>query len=600
MLRLSVKNFVVSAFEAAAVAEVAERLTCGIEDDLIHRLSPYLKRKQPVDILDLWPGAGLWSSKINDFLKPRRHVLVEPDLKAFGAFLNPLAESKDSYKLISSSNLYGLEDWHGLLANNFPEQGPSCADTSGALPKNDTLLVLANPPPNLSKRDHFTPARWWSIMLEMCMRQAGLHSYGSVRLLATLPSSEMPAVMPRTVIDRRRPGLLVESLALHAFEVAAPDDPGAWVISKSWDLYQASAARVAERMAENKIETPSGREPRGYSPAPPSPDPGQKPVPYIPRVKTDMHARLMEIIDDTARAEVDTTIRKKRMRALIQLNQENRRAFLRRGARENKIKLDELIKGLSRAAADPNATAESLKGYTEQAEAISQAISTDTAEIHFDILSQVASLMDDRRASLWGGSFDDAILLWDRRPFEPLRLDPEELFPRGFNRSMIYFEADPNSPVMQRLKNYEPAKRTEIIRLFEALSLVYSNRGTMLTSELLSLMFPNRPTNDLVRTIPSLATFATKRLKADFDNQPKTVHGAKGQDPVTCFQENIDYDFSDVRIRGLPIVTLWDILLEYIKTTADVSPVQLNRLLGGTMTSYRSGDYGGIPDKRLH
>jgi hypothetical protein len=33
----------------------------------------------PLDILDLWPGGGLISSKVNELLQPRRHVLVEPD-----------------------------------------------------------------------------------------------------------------------------------------------------------------------------------------------------------------------------------------------------------------------------------------------------------------------------------------------------------------------------------------------------------------------------------------------------------------------------------------------------------------------------------------
>lgn len=567
--------------------------------DILRRLSPYLKRKHPVDIIDLWPGAGLLSSKINDLLKPRRHVLLEPNVEGFGSILKPLAASKANYELLSIDP-HTLDDWNDLMSKHLPEQGPSSCDTSGALAKNNTLLFLANPPPPVSKRDHYTPARWWSVMLEMCMYQAGIHNYGSVRMLATMPPTEAQSIIPRTVMDRKRTALLTESLALHAFEVAAPLDPGTWTMFKGWDLMLENAARVSERTAASKIEIPSGREPRPYTLAPESSEPGQKPTPHVPRIKVDLHDRILGAINSTE-GTTDKDERKKRVRAFIQLNQDNRNTWNRLQIRDLKIQRDELMKSLSRTAADPNSNSKTMKTFTDRIAALNAEISKDFSSVHSQIHNGASSLHDDRRTALHTGNFDDALLLWDHRPFEPLHIESEELYPRESDRSVIYFEPDPNSPIMQRVKAIEPSKRADVVRLFEALILVFNNRSSMTVAELISLMLPHRPVNDIVRNIPSLATFAAKTPKADFDNQPKTVHpDAQGNlDPVSCFQENIDYDLSDVRIRCLAVTDLWDILLEYLKSAPDVSPVQFNRLLGGTLTSFRTGDHL-VSHKRLH
>lgn len=569
-------------------------------DDVLKRVSPYLNRNAPIDIIDLWPGVGMFSSKVNDLLKPRRHVLVEPLLETYSPFLNPLVKSKPCYELISL-DIHAHRDWDGVISKHLPEQGPSNTDNSGALGKNDTLLVLASPPPNTSKRNHYTPSRWWSIFLEMCLRQAGFHGYGSVRMLATLPSIEVQNIIPRTVVERKRPALLTESLALHAFEVASPMDSGFWTMTKGWDVMLQNAARVSERSAANKIETPPGREPRAYPTAPESPETGWKPTPHIQRIRTEKHEQLMKLITGISKDSDDKIAKKKRTRALIQLNQDNRHAWHRAQVMEKRIQIDRLTKSLSRAAADPNTTAESLKQYTEQIAALLAKIEEEASEQHYDTFTHLSGLVDDYRASLQTGNFDDALLLWDRRPFEPLHIDPEELFPQELDRTVVYFEPDSNSPVMQLVQQVEESKRSNLFQLFEFLTLAFNTRGSMPVSELLSLMFPGKPIDDLIRSIPSLATYAGKKPKPDFDSQPKTVHSSSSDevDPSTTFQENIDYDLSEVRLRSLPALTLWQISLEYLKTSADVSPVNLNRLLGGTLTSFRTGDYA-VTYKRLN
>ncbi|XHG09590.1 hypothetical protein AWENTII_012638 [Aspergillus wentii] len=298
-------------------------------DDILQRVSPFLRNKPPVDIIDLWPGAGLWSSKVNDFLNPRRHVLVEPNLASFESILKPLAKSKPCYDL-QSMEIDKFDDWENFISKHLPEQGTSSRDSSGSLAKNHSLLVLANPPPNKSKRDHYTPARWWSILMETCMRQSGINSYGSVRLLVTMPTAEALAVMPRSVIDRKRVSLLTESIAGHVFEVAGTDSYGMWSSWKGLGLINDNAARVAERAAEQNVVVPAGRELPPLPLAPESPEGSSKiHCPHAPRLRTNMHDKVSDIIHSSQGEKLDAVTSKRRQRALSQLNLDNRKAYTR-------------------------------------------------------------------------------------------------------------------------------------------------------------------------------------------------------------------------------------------------------------------------------
>ncbi|KAI9045543.1 uncharacterized protein KD926_007959 [Aspergillus affinis] len=571
-------------------------------DDILHRLSPLLLRNRPVDVLDLWPGAGLWSSKINDLLQPRRHILVEPNA-IFQPVLKPLLDSRPCYKLLPTNPL--ASNFLSLLTKIFPEQGPSNSNRTGPM-TNDTLLVLAHPPPPASKKDHFSPARWWASFMDHCIRNTGLSSHGSVRLIAFVPPVDAQSILPRTSFDKKRPAVLTEAIALHAFEVAAPQDPGIWMTHKGWDLAHQSAARVAERAAEQGIVTPEDREWPPYELAPEAPDPGLKPVPYVPRIRTKTHTRMIdtmnaeqELLDKKARTtKTDKPLKRseKYSRVIRNLNQENRHAFARQELNKRHEKIEELTRSLSRAAADPQANSTTLRPLVNEIEALKSEIAQMRSKVHYDAIKQTPITMDDRRVVLPTGNIDDATLLWDRRPFEPLAIDPLELYPREAERTMIYFEPDSNPPAMRKLYQLEPAQRREALHLFEALTSTFSIRPLLIT-ELFESAFPKRDINSLVQAVPSLATFAMKTLKPDFDSLPKTIHGdvedagGKPLDPVHCYQENLDYDLSDVRLRSLSAKTIMDICVEYQKSDQQQTATQLSRLLGGSQTSFKTGDY---------
>ncbi|KAE8154015.1 hypothetical protein BDV25DRAFT_148475 [Aspergillus avenaceus] len=584
---------------ATSKAEIVSEKLC---DHVLQRLEPFLLRNRPVDILDLWPGAGLWSAKVNEYLRPQRHVLVEPDLQTFKPLLQKLTKNDPSFELVEM-DLKSIYETENLLPHLFPNQGPQNTDTTGSLAKNHTLLVLANPPASGSKKDHYTPARWWSTFMENCMRQSGVHSYGSVRLIASLPISDAQLALPRTLVDRKRPGLLTENVALHAFEVAGPRDPSPWVNFKGWHTCADIAEKVALRAQENNIQTPDYRRLPPVTPAPRSPDMGRLPVPYAPRACTDFHERLINVINDEKRTSADlaaTNTRAKRdprrMRALIQLNKDNRLSYLRQKLTESYIDMDEQHRILSRAAADPEADVSVVQGITSKIDALQPKIEVAMSEIHYEPQKLFFINVDEKRSTAWSDSLNHPVLLWDQRPFEPLLIHANELYPREVNRSILYFEADTDPRPLKKLHRLTPKERDIPIRLFEALSFTIATRTKFTVTELFQLLFPQRPINDVVKAIPILAFFARKTVKPEFASLSKAIHGPPGADskdldPAACYQENLDYDLSDVRLRSLPSTILWDICLEYEKADVELNAVQLSRLLGGTLTSWRTGDY---------
>ncbi|KAL2865831.1 uncharacterized protein BJX67DRAFT_372964 [Aspergillus lucknowensis] len=559
-------------------------------DDIVQRLSPFLLRNRPVDILDLWPGPGILSSKVNDLLKPRRHVLIESDLEHYRSLLAPLAESRPCYELVSMDKR-SLSNWETLLTEYFPDQGPSNSDKSGALARNDTLLVLANPPPAANNKDHFSGSRWLSVFMETCLQQTGLHAYGSVRLLASMTNWESSMVLPRTITQRTRPAVLTEQLAIHAFEVAAPE--GSLLASaasqRQYDMLVGSASRTAQRTSENKTAIPAGRKFPAFELAPHSPSPGRKPVPYTPRVRTDQNKKYVRIFEEFDQADTKSPeLRKKRSTATAQLNQENREAYIREVLTTKQAELDELNKSISRLAADPNSTLESLGPVVEEIKALRKSIAKQISEHHFDVTRPLSYLIDNRRAAFYTGSFDDAVLLWDRRPFEPLLVHPNEYYPREKDRTVVYFEANPNAPVAQVLRYLTPEQREAAWRAFDALSFSIATANALTLSKLAEILLPNHSCNEIIKTVPSLAKYASKHPKPDFDTLPKTLHYSK-PDPISCYQENLDYDLSGVRARIVAASTLWELFAAYAKNGGDHSVIQLCRFMGGTLTSAHLG-----------
>ena len=65
-------------------------------DDIIGYLAPSLEPYKGCTVIDVHPGACLWSSKLHDFLKPKRHILMEPEMRYYDKFIHPLVDKPGS------------------------------------------------------------------------------------------------------------------------------------------------------------------------------------------------------------------------------------------------------------------------------------------------------------------------------------------------------------------------------------------------------------------------------------------------------------------------------------------------------------------------
>ncbi|KAI9724594.1 MAG: hypothetical protein M1828_003617 [Chrysothrix sp. TS-e1954] len=166
-------------------------------DDTLAFLGPSLKRHQGCQILDFYPGPGLWSSKVHEYLKPKSHILIEPDQEAFLPFLQPLLDQPGSkYELCKleqrkafvtgSTGL--VESW--TPAKNSNEEDPS---------KNDDLLVLATVTRQQLKgigvdfkTGYFNLGTNYFLYnyFQCLISQKGIHSSGRVRLLVWMTQQE--------------------------------------------------------------------------------------------------------------------------------------------------------------------------------------------------------------------------------------------------------------------------------------------------------------------------------------------------------------------------------------------------------------------------
>ena len=567
-------------------------------DDILQRVSPYLRRNPPLDILDLWPSSGIWSSKINHFLQPRRHVLVEPH-STYHSILEPLIQSKPCYKLLAEP-IYGKRDWPDFITTHFPEQGPSVQQKPGVLPKNDTLLILANLPAPTSNKDHCTPGRWWLRFLEDCLQQDGLNVYGTVRVLAMSPYNDLPLMLPRTAADRKRLGSLAETLGLHNIEIASSNEFEHWHTSHGWDAIYNNRKRVAERAAAQNIVTPHNRELPPLERVPELEARGvrghTKGSPYTPRVCLPQHKDILntiaageaagkepmgEVPDPTSREAI-----KKRGFAITKLARDNTAAYIRQKLANMRLHIDEETRKLARAAADANETPENLKVLDEQIASLQLNFAAEVSKTHYTQSRFYDTLIDDGRLACTSNNLDDSQLMWDRRPFEPLLMNADEIWFSGKPSGIIYFEAQEKPSALQKILHLPSPAQSDALARFHAVIGLTNTRSTLTAGEIGKLAFPALSTNQLVQAVPSLATFASKRIKPGSGPMPLSDPTL---DPVTNYQDNIEYDLSEVRLRILSMATIADMVVEYGKVGNQLPAQDLSRLLGGTLTTAQLG-----------
>ncbi|CAL3968949.1 hypothetical protein PZA11_004896 [Diplocarpon coronariae] len=415
-------------------------------DDIIERLKPSLEKHQGCDIIDISPGAGVWSKKVHEMLKPRTHILLEPD-KIYEPLLEPLVDTPGStYKLVPKSGLiWGhLENVmsSGLLPFQVPlERGDPRLDQP-----NDTLLVLANIAYHPKR-----PYKGFSSIAQMVMYQfvasIRAHSlfqkYGLVRMLVWTNDDEKSNIgLGRSMSCRSKAAIETGILCKKFEEVASSTvNTSSWSRETRFDVE--SARRVVEKMKRNGIKAPLGRESELMKRLA-----GNEPVDYsVPDrgyTQTEEFAKKLEVLRRAYESKAMDQMEDgatlynhmKSMKHQKSSNENSYRILFDLGNQYAEILAAQ--KNLSETAASPTSPQrDALDNRVRAWENAVAALSVENREHLYNNIQNYLAI-----------SSDPPLLLWDQREYEPLKLHPHEFWPR---REMCLVDIHPKAlwPVLR-------------------------------------------------------------------------------------------------------------------------------------------------------
>ena len=238
-----------------------------LSDDVIQRLAPSLAQHVGCTIIDINPGIGLWSSKLHDYLKPRNHILMEPQQNNYLPFLQPLLDAPGSR--------YCLKDWpdsQSWQPKRYIEEG-LLHDTKGyggPLPTNEepnnSILLIANLAGQSHKmREHSRAAisaHLKAIDFSHDVRhKTGFQHYGPTRMLMWLSEKDKRPLLPRTVGYRGKLSIYMEANVVLE-EIVGSRRKSAVRIRREDALEDESSKQVATRMQEEGMKIPLDRQSR--------------------------------------------------------------------------------------------------------------------------------------------------------------------------------------------------------------------------------------------------------------------------------------------------------------------------------------------------
>lgn len=235
-------------------------------EDVLDYYGASLERHRGCDILDINPGAGLWSQKLHDFLQPRRHVLLEPSPNRYGQFLKPLLDAPGSRYTLVERDPTNLDAYRYIIDENlFPEQVRVDPNSTAEQKVNDTLLVTGSlnweprmPGLNFDSMTkqllhHFTNASWTNDLF---------HAYGRVRTLLWVQHDDARPLITEAITSFFKSSMCLEMTHKLEFVVVAPHrerQTGRGAIGREPQLEVESVVRALQRGREAGLELPKHR-----------------------------------------------------------------------------------------------------------------------------------------------------------------------------------------------------------------------------------------------------------------------------------------------------------------------------------------------------
>ncbi|KAF7541419.1 hypothetical protein G7054_g609 [Neopestalotiopsis clavispora] len=383
-------------------------------DDILKYIGKSLEKYKGCDLVDINPGAGLWSRKLNEFLEPRSHVLMETDDELYREFLQPLLK-KEGTSLVAKSGIVWKELNSVLNPTYLPHQKPLKRDDDGSNAPNDTLLISVNltfhPKKKFQAFDSIA-----TLLLHQFMdsiKTASLfHKYGQVRMLVWVRREDKANLLPRLLQKRKRTGSDAELFCQNINEVVGWNGRENGAFTRDTLIDRASAVATLQRMKDAEYTVPKGRETDAHKQAKKDakhpekvPSPGTVPPVY----ERAFQVGLKELMASNPRSgtKEHRTLKTSTWRNNTALKKaENFHDLHQRGHELSVAKIAGTISD-------------------DEIQAKEQVLSTAYERMPVASKSEFTTYRDNLH--LW--QQDEPILLWDRRTHEPLLGATDEFFP---------------------------------------------------------------------------------------------------------------------------------------------------------------------------
>lgn len=425
-------------------------------DEIINYIGHDLDKHKGCDIIDLHPGACLWSQKIHQRLKPRRHLLLEPDERYLEPFIKPLLDQKDSayrHTTLSGAAPKGYFETYDKIFNDhllpkrdiLPESDPRLRE-----PNNSLLVIgsLVRRYPEIrgsGSNQVSVPTMVLGHMAEAAQINTMFQRYGLVRLLLWVPDEFKHAALPDSIMHKVGTTVNVDS-SFDITEIVGSDrsqlsriDARKKIMHKQRQdqLEVWSARRVLERMRSKDMSIPEHR-------------------------RSDFHQKALDTNDETLEAYNPIRLPKDKSLQTLLADHENQVKKLQeyvatpRPQRKHmnipsKIKLTNVSQEFIALTEH-----ESVRYYvgvwgeqialeheysttkTELPEELRKDLESRLVETSNMIASAMHSLFNSQVAKQVRVFLDECFALckpnpmmqWDRRPFEPMTVAIEEFWPQ--------------------------------------------------------------------------------------------------------------------------------------------------------------------------
>ncbi|TDZ18300.1 hypothetical protein Cob_v008770 [Colletotrichum orbiculare MAFF 240422] len=388
-------------------------------DDILAYIGPTLQRHVGCDLVDINPGAGLWSSKLHDFLQPRSHMLMEPDADLYRPFLEPLL-SRPGTKLVPQSGILWKELTQAL---NYIDQEPR-ARASGIEPqRNDALLVTANLA-YFPKKRYLTFDSVVSLVLYQLLSsvQTGqlFQKYGLVRMLIWTGTKEHNPFLAKCIQTRKKASLEAEFACEWIAEVATSDEAQTEGSRKTWHVRDKwidvdSSLQTMKRMREQGLEIPKGRKTGATTQAEPYARDGKTHAGLeTPFMDKSYFLELEALEDKLLAGAIKKEYKSPEWARLVKL-----RYLAANNVKDGQTFLDLFneMRRLGRLRAEGTVDEAELEALEEQWNDAVLALRKNTSPFRLV------------RDNLHVFEQDPPAMLWDRRPYEPLAVKDGEFFP---------------------------------------------------------------------------------------------------------------------------------------------------------------------------